>query len=397
MLEALRYRNFRLLWIGSTVSNVGSWMHIVTQGWLMYELSESAFYLGLVALMRAIPLITVPLVGGVVADRTSRMRILYLTQIGQTIIAAVVATLTVFEWVEPWHILAISFLNAAVLAFENPARQALLPELVESQHLLSANTLSHWSFTGAALIGPTLAAAAVPFIGIGGAFYLNAVSYGAVIIALYLSDVEEGEVALGSAGQNLIEGLRYVLQTPNVLSLIAITAASSLFGRAFNHLMPVFARDLLGLGVTGMSFMYTVTGLGALGTAAALLALRRPLPKGPLALGSGLAFAICLALFAASHSVGFSMFLLFCLGAQQMAYSITVGTLLQTLAPPQLRGRVMSVYVLAWQGLEHVGTLVTGALTSAWGITPVVVVAAALVGAVLISVSVANRELISLR
>src|SRR5712692_3887482 len=185
-IGALRFRDFRLLWTGSLISNIGTWMHIVAQGWLMYQLTDSPLYLGLVGLTRAVPLLAFPLVGGVVADRVSRLKVLYVTQSAALLLAAGLATATVLGVVQPWHILVFSFLNAAVLAFDNPARQAMLPDLVDRDDLMSAISLNSWAFNGATLVGPALAAALLPVVGVGGVFYVNAVSFGAVIVALVL-------------------------------------------------------------------------------------------------------------------------------------------------------------------------------------------------------------------
>jgi MFS family permease len=169
-MGALRHRDFRVLWIGSVVSNIGTWMHIVAQGWLMYQLTDSPLYLGLVGLMRAVPLLAFPLFGGVVADRVPRLRVLYVTQSRALLRAACLATATVMGVVQPWHILVFSFLNAAVLAFDNPARQAMLPDLVGRDDLMSAISLNSWAFNGAILVGPALAAALLPIVGMGGVF-----------------------------------------------------------------------------------------------------------------------------------------------------------------------------------------------------------------------------------
>src|SRR5207247_1976911 len=151
---ALAHRDFRILWVGSIISNVGTWMHIVAQGWLMYQLTDSPLWLGLVGLMRAVPLLAFLLIGGVVADRVPRLRVLYVTQVTLGVLAACLATLTVLGLVEPWHILVFTFLGAAVLAFDNPARQALLPDLVGPHDLPSAISLNSWAFNGATLVGP---------------------------------------------------------------------------------------------------------------------------------------------------------------------------------------------------------------------------------------------------
>lgn len=395
-IGALRHRDFRLLWIGSVISNIGTWMHIVAQGWLMYQLTDSPLYLGLVGLMRAVPLLAFPLVGGVVADRIARLKVLYVTQSAALLLAAFLATATVMGVVQPWHILVFSFLNAAVLAFDNPARQAMLPDLVDRDDLLGAISLNSWAFNGAILFGPALAALLLPLVGIGGVFYLNAASFAAVLIALTLLRTKGGVLVTGSARQNLLDGLRYVTTSPMILTLVLMTAVVSLLGRSYGQLMPVFAKDLLGLDASGMSLLYTVAGLGACVGALLLVLAHNPGQKGRLALGSAVTCAVALGLFALSRSLPLSMVLLFIVGFALIAFSTLVSTLLQTLSPQELRGRVMSVNTIAWQGLEYVGVLITGALATLWGAPGVLLGAAMVIAVVLVGLVMRQRQLLTL-
>jgi MFS family permease len=391
-LGALRSRDFRLLWIGSVISNVGTWMHIVSQGWLMYQLTDSPLFLGLIGLARAVPLLSFPLWGGVVADRIARVRILYVTQLAAMVLAAWLATMTVAGLVQPWHILVFSFLSATVLAFDNPARQALVPDLVGRDDIVNAATLNNWAFSGATLVGPALAAAVLPIVGIGGVFYLNAASFGAVVVALALMHNTGPVKPLGSSKQTLMEGLRYVRDAPGILSLILMAAIVSLLGRSYAQLMPVFARDFLGLDVSGMSLLYAAAGGGTLAGLAALVAVHSPRRKGLLTISAGLAFAVALTLFAGSRVVVVAAVWLFVTGLSLIVFSTTVSALLQLIAPAELRGRVMSVYTLAWQGLEYVGVFALGGLAVVWGTQQVVVGAAAIIIAGLLLVTLGRRD-----
>ena len=393
---ALRHRDFRILWLGSSVSNIGTWMHVVAQGWLMYQLTDSPLWLGLVGLMRAIPLLALPLLGGVVADRLPRVKILYATQSAALVLAAAIASLTLMGMVEPWHILVFSFLTAAVQSFDGPARQALLPDLAGQEDMMSAISLNSWSFNGAVLVGPALAASFLPVIGIAGVFYINAASFTAVLIALTLLHARGGVVRMGSARQNLVDGLHYLAKRRDILALVLLTATMSLLGRSYGQLMPVFARDFLALDASGMSVLYTVAGLGTCVGAMILIVLHNPKRKGMLALGAGLVFAVALGAFAVSRLLWLSELLLFIIGMALITFSTTVSTLLQMLAPKELRGRVMSVNTLAWQGLEYVGVLVTGTLASVWTAPPVVLVAAALITVILVGVALTYREVAGL-
>lgn len=390
-LGALRHRDFRLLWAGSLISNVGTWMHVVAQGWLMYQLTDSPLALGLVGLMRAIPLLAFPLWGGVVADRVSRVQVLWVTQLAALALAAGLGILTTLSLVQPWHILVYAFVGAAVLAFDTPARQALLPDLVGPDDLVSAISLNSWAFSGATLIGPALAAALLPVIGIGGVFLVNALTFAAVLVALALLRVRRDAAIGGSARQNLVDGLTYLRAQPTLLTLVLLTAVLSLLGRSYGQLMPVFARDFLSLDASGMSVLFAAAGLGTFTGLAGLVAAGDPRPKGLLAYGSGLVFAVALGLFAVSRSTWLSVGLLFVVGLSLIVFSTMVSALLQGGAPGPLRGRVMSVYTLCWQGLEYVGVLFTGALATAFGAPAVVVAMATLIVGVFLCAGLARR------
>jgi Transmembrane secretion effector len=226
------------------------------------------------------PLLAFPRLGGVLADRVPRARVLYGTQALAMLLATLLAILTLTGPVEPWYILVLSFLSASILAFDGPARQALLPDLVSSDNLMSAMSHNGWSFNAAILIGPSLAAALVPAIGLAGAFALNAGSYGAVLVALSLLLAKEGIVPLGTARENLLKGLRYVGRSPVILALVLMVAVVSFMGRAYGQRMPVFARDFLTLDASGMNVMYTAAGLGFVVGASGLVLLHNPRKKG---------------------------------------------------------------------------------------------------------------------
>jgi len=395
-LGALRHRDFRILWTAVVISSVGTWMHIVAQGWLMYQLTNSAFWLGLVGLMRAIPLLGFPLFGGVVADRVQRTRVLYVTQTAAESMAVALAVVTAVGVVQPWHVLLFSFASAAVLAFDGPAREALLPDLIAPADMMSAISLNSWAFNGAMLIGPALAAMLLPSIGIAGMFALNAISFGAVLIALPLLHAKGGVVPLGSARHNMAEGLRYVANHPAILALVMMTATVSLLGRSYGQLMPVFARDFLDLDAAGMSFLYTVAGLGTCAVGVVLVFLHDLRLKGRLAIGGALIFAVALLLFAISRSLWFSQIVLFVAGGALIAFSTSVTTLLQRLTPRELRGRVMSVNTIAWQGLEYVGVLVTGTLATVWAAPPVVAGAAVVIVIVITAIAIHQKGVAAL-
>jgi MFS family permease len=254
---ALQHRNFTLLWSGLIVSNVGTWMQNVAQGWLVLQLTNSPLWLGLLGLSFALPMIVLPLVGGAVTDRVHRIRLLYITQTGQMLNAFALALMTWLGVVNVWHILATSFIGAALLAFDNPARQALLPELVPPRDLLNALSLNSATYNGSALIGPAIAGVLLAPLGAGSLFFLNGVSYLAVILALTaMRDVRTHSggkrVSLGEA---MLTGLTYAWHTRRILALLTLSALAAVFGRSYQSLVPIFARDIWHGGPEGYGLL----------------------------------------------------------------------------------------------------------------------------------------------
>ena len=262
---ALHHRNFTLLWSGLLVSNVGTWMQNVAESWLVLQLTSSPLWLGLLGLSFAVPMIVFPLVGGAVSDRVNRIRLLYVTQTGQMLVAFALALLTWLNFVNVWYILISSFLSSTFLAFDNPTRQALIPDLVPRRDLLNALSLNSATYNGAALLGPALAGALLGPLGAGMLFFLNRISYGAVIIALLaMHDVRTHaggqRVDLGEA---MLAGLRYAWRSRLIRALLVLSALAAIFGRSYQNLLPIFARDIWSGGEEGYGLLLSAAGAGA--------------------------------------------------------------------------------------------------------------------------------------
>ena len=244
-LGALRHRNFTLLWGSLIVSNTGSWMQTVGQGWLVLELSNRPLSLGLVALAFALPMTLLPPFGGAIADRVDKLALLRTTQTLQLLTALLLAALTLSGVVKVWHILALTFVGAVLLAVDNPTRQSLLPSLVGREDLMSAISLNSAVYTGAALFGPAVGGFLLGRIGSGGLFLINALSYGAVLGATLLMRGVDARPSGGGASlwADVTEGFRYVLGSRLLLLLVGVSALSGVLGRSYGTLLPVFARD----------------------------------------------------------------------------------------------------------------------------------------------------------
>ncbi|MBI2942268.1 MAG: MFS transporter [Chloroflexi bacterium] len=398
---ALRHRNFLLFWIGLITSNTGTWMQLVAQGFLIYDLTGSKAMLGLVGLARAIPMILFPLFGGVVADRVDRIRLLWVTQSAQTLLALGLAVLTSLGLVEPWHIVTASFLGAVAGAFDQPARQALLPQLVPKADLLSATSLNSAVFNGAAFTGPAIYGLAAPFVGIAGAFYLNAASYGAVFIALALIRLEQqaAGVARGNPLQNLLEGLRYVRGNQTLSTLVVLAAVASFFGRSYTFLLPALVKDVLAAGqppeiqLISQSYLTSAAGLGTLIGAFGLAGLGTTWRKGRLLFGSALLFTVLLACFGLSPVYWVSVGILVGVGLMNNVFSSTTSTLLQVLAPGHLRGRVMSLYTLCFLGFSPLGAGLIGPVAELIGAPTAIVLGAAIIAATVAAMLVARPHM----
>jgi MFS family permease len=390
---APRHRNFTLIWSGLIVSNVGTWMQNVAQGWLVLQLTNSPLWLGLLGLSFALPMIVLPLVGGAVVDRVHRIRLLYITQTSLTLVAFALAALTWLGLVDVWHILLASFLGAALLAFDNPARQALVPDLVPPRDLLNALSLNSATYNGAALLGPAVAGALLGPFGAATLFFLNGVSYLAVLIALMaMRDVRTHSGGKRvSIGESMTTGLAYAWRNRLILSLLALSALAALFGRSYQNLLPIFSRDIWQGGPEGYGLLLSAAGAGALVGAFGLAAIKQVTRQGALMILNGFVLSASIIAFAVSPSLPVGIALLFVAGVAATVFGTIVATFIQVATPNELRGRVMSLYAITLIGLPSLGALGSGAVAELLGGIPgaprAVLLGAVILGLVLIPAS----------
>ena len=366
---ALRHRNFTLLWAGLLVSNMGTWMQNVAQSWLIYTLTgNDPWYLGLLGLSFALPMVLVPPLGGVLVDRVDRVRLLYGTQAGALLLAALLAVLTWRGLVQPGHILLTSGAGALLLAFDNPARQSLIPELVPRRDLLNALSLNSATYTGAALVGPALAGLLLNVVGAGWLFLLNALSYLAVLGALRaLRAVPARQHRRERLGAALLGGFAYVGRQPLVRALLVLSALAALFGRSYQQLLPVFAEGVWRAGAGGYGALLSAGGAGALLGAVALASVPDLRAQGRVLVVAGLAFCVLLGAFALSPWFWPGVALLVAAGVAATVFTAMIATLIQLEVLGELRGRVMSLYAVTLIGLPSLGSLGVAALAKALG------------------------------
>ena len=369
--RALRaHRNFRVFWIGQAVSLTGSWVQIVAQGWLALDLSNDAFIVGVVSAAGSFPVLVFSLYGGVIADRYDKRR---LVMIGQGLLALEAAALWLFVVTGtitiPW-LIALATFAGVVSAFEIPARQALLVELVERDDLMDAIALNTSAFNLARILGPSIAAAVIASAGLAWCFGLNAVSFSAVLAGLFMLRLPPYVRPLDrpSPLAGLKEGVAYMFATREIVVIMRMVAVFSIFGVPYLTLMPVFAREALGLGASGYGVLMTVTGVGALSGALFLAAVGGRIQRGRLFAIASVAFPMAILALSATWLPHVAAFVLLLAGLSMILQTALANGILQSVVPDDLRGRVMSAYVVVYVGFAPIGSFTGGALARVIGI-----------------------------
>ncbi len=363
--QAFLYRDFRIMWIGAFTSTTGTWMQMVAESWLVLSLTGSAFYLGLTGFLGELPLILFSLVGGVVADRFERRKMLLGSQYVQMTCAFILTVLVYFGWVRIHHLLILVFIVGTARSFGAPAYQALIPNLVSRETLANAIALNSIQFNLARVLGPLLAGAALASVGATLCFGLNGVSFLAVIVSLYLIRSSfHPEPTTDSVWSGMRKGFSFVKSKGALWQLSVLGFITTFCGIPLVTLLPVFAKDIYHTGATGYSTMMAVSGAGAVSGAllyATFSSIRR---RGYLTLRVQLIFASFLILFALSRSLLISYLILFFAGVCLMTLFASIMSLVQLATTEEMRGRVMSIFMLAFRGGMPLGNLTAGFLAS---------------------------------
>ncbi|MBA3946476.1 MAG: MFS transporter [Herpetosiphonaceae bacterium] len=377
---ALRHRNYRLWFFGQLVSLIGTWMQITAQSFLVFELTHSTAYVGFVGFANGLPSLLLMLFGGVVADRVAPRRLLVVTQSTMMLLALVLAALSFSHLVQPWHVVLLALLLGTVNAFDAPASQAFIFDLVDRQDITNAVALNASQFNLATVIGPTVAGLTYAAFGPAWCFGLNGVSYIAVITALLLMRLRTRERAAraGSAFGQLKEGVRYTLGHPILRSLIAIQGATALFGMAYATLLPAWAVAVLHGNATTNGLLQSARGAGSLLGALMLAALAYRGHRGRwLTLGT-FAFPLVLLVFAAVRSVPIALVLLAGVGWSSILLFNSANTLVQGHVADEMRGRVMAIFSLTFFGGMPLCALWAGQLADRIGPPMTLVVSASI-------------------
>jgi MFS family permease len=368
-LRALRHRNYRLFFIGQLISLVGTWMQMVAQSWLVYRLTGSSLLLGTVGFASQFPVFLLAFLGGAVADRFNRHKLVIATQTAAMILAFVLAALTITHIVQVWHIVVLAALLGLVNAVDMPVRQAFIVQLVDKEDLINAIALNSSIFNSARVVGPSVAGILIAVIGEGWCFFANGVSYIAVIAGLLLMKLvpEPRKRPAVSGGRNLLEGFSYVRRTRSVRALLLLVALLSMVGMPYTVLMPIFAGRILHSDSRGMGILMGVTGLGALAGAMTLAVRSGTKGLAKLAGYASAGFGIGLILFSSSRYFWLSALFLIPVGFSLIVQMGAVNTLIQTMVPDELRGRVMALHVMMFMGMAPFGSLSAGAIASRVG------------------------------
>jgi MFS family permease len=362
-LRALRHRNFQLFFGGQLISLIGTWMQTVAQSWLIYKMTGSSLLLGSVGFASQFPVFLIAPLGGTAADRTNRRRVIIVTQALSMLLALILGVLTLTGMVKEWHIFVLAALLGVVNAFDIPGRQAFLVDMVGKEDLLNAIALNSSMFNGARIIGPAIAGILVARIGEGWCFIANSVSYIAVITGLLMMQIDCPPRSKGNSPlEDILEGFRFVSETKPIRALLLLLGLVSLVGMPYTVLMPIFADRVLHSGARGLGILMGCTGVGAL-LGAATLAVRRGVKGlGRLVAVTCGTFGVSLLAFSFSRNFWLSAALLLPVGFSMMLQMASSNTLIQSMVPDSLRGRVMAVYSMMFMGMAPFGALFGGAL-----------------------------------
>lgn len=366
--SAFSFRDFRLFWFGQIISLSGSWMQTVAQGWLVYSLTKSPLHLGMVAAANALPILLFSLFGGLMADRYPKRNLLLITQALSIIPAVLLGFLTSRGTVTVWHVAALAAFLGTINALDIPVRQSFLAEMVGKGHIANAIALNSAAFNGARIIGPVIAGVAIAYLGIPACFYLNALSFAAVIFALYRIEAR-GEIRGRSEGmlRDFNKGIVFIRGNREIKNVFLLIAVFSVIGLPYISLLPIFAGEVFHAGAKGLGFLVGASGIGAL-TAALLIAARRDIKDKPRFMSfAALTFSIALFFFSLSSIFWLSLLVIMAAGWGMVSYLAVANSFIQTTVPDELRGRVMSIYSLVFLGTVPIGNALMGVLADRTG------------------------------
>ena len=380
--SSFRNRNYRLFYIGQLISVSGTWIQRIALAWLVLELTDSSFLLGAVTALQFTPIMLLSLFGGVIADRMPKRPVIIAMQALMAVQAASLGLLVLTDLVEVWHVFVLSAVHGIAVAIENPTRQAFVAEMVGRSQIANAVALNSSLFNSARMFGPALGGALIAAFGLAIPFLVNAVSFATVIVALGM--IRSSELHLverepkGNIYQQFRDGIHFSLTTPPVLIIIIVMGFVGLFGYNFSLILPLIARYVLGTEALGFGGLTSAMAVGSVAAALFVAYLSRPTEK--MFMTGAISFSILLAAVGISTVLPLTVVLLVGLGAASIVFTATANSRLQLLAPPEMRGRVMGVYIFLFQGTAPLGNLFIGSLAEYWSVAGTIVLSAAMCG-----------------
>ena len=371
--RALQHRNFQLFFAGQLVSLIGTWMQSTAQLWLVYKLTNSAALLGVFGFANQIPILLLASIGGYVGDRYNRHRGVIATQTAAMILAFVLAALTLTGTIHDargaWVLIVIAFLVGIVNAFDVPIRQSFLVQMVGKEDLPNAIALNSSIFNGARVVGPAIAGFAIAWIGEGWCFFLNGVSFLAVIVALLAMRITpvERKPSTESPLRSLLQGFRFAMSDVPIRSVLLLLSWLSLLGLQYSVFLPIFAQDILHGGARGLGFLMSSAGVGAVLGALHFAARTEYKGLARWIAGTSMSCAIGLMLFSVSRTFWVSIVVLFVVGFSATVQMAATNTIVQRRVPDELRGRIMAVYATMFMGVQPIGSLLAGGVAKRIG------------------------------
>jgi len=398
MVAALHHRNFRLFWFGQMISLVGTWMQNVARGWLVLQMTNSPFLLGLVSMIGTLPVLFVAPIGGALADKLNKRTVVISTQITAMLLAFALATLILTKHVQYWHIVVLASILGVTMAIDAPTRQSFIVEMVGKKDLLNAIALNSSIFNLARILGPALAGLIISAIGIVLCFYVNGISYLAVIAGLFMMKGNFSPVKKKNTHviRDIRDGFGYARHDRNIMSLITLVALSSIFIMPYAMLMPVFARDILNVGAKGLGILLASAGVGALVGALTLALFSDYRKKGRFVMAGTTTFVTAAVLFSFSNNYHLSLLLLLFIGWGMVMQNASINSLLQTIAPDHLRGRIMSLYVLFFMGMMPFGSFQAGFIADHLGAQMALRIGGIIVACITVFLFAGNKGLANL-
>ncbi|HEU5194365.1 MAG TPA: MFS transporter [Methylomirabilota bacterium] len=369
-LRALNHTDFRRFFVAQFLTLVCGWMHTVAQSWLVLQLTDSPFRLGLIGTLQFGPILLLSIVTGAIADRVPKRRLLMATQTTLAVLAVVLAALVLSGRVRYWHVAAVAILSGLAAAFDGPARQSLMAEMVGKADLVNAVALNSAAFNAARIVGPAVAGVLIAQFGVVPSFVMNAA--GLLLMAMALATLNERARAGARRTtmlQEIAEGVRYAARTPLIRLLLGLLFCVSITVFNFTVYVPLLARHVLGLGAEGFGFLMAALGVGAVAGALTVGMRRGAEPPLPRLMAAAAITLAALMLLAAARHVAVAVVLLFITGFAGLFLVASCNTRLQLTTPDELRGRMMSLYTLVWGGVFPIGAFCVGAISEAWGVS----------------------------